>query len=42
MGLSQAKVLRLELGGDDEIAVETELINVSEKNKFTLIYRLGN
>lgn len=31
MGLSQAQILRLELGGDDEIAVKTELIDVSEK-----------
>lgn len=41
VGLSQAKLLRLELGGDDETAVETELIDVSEKNKIAL-YRLGN
>lgn len=31
LGESPAKVMRLELGGDHEIAVETELRDVSEK-----------
>ena len=38
----QAKMMRLQLEGDHEIAVETELSDVLEKNSCTLLYRLGN
>lgn len=43
VGIVSGKVMRLELGSDHEIVVETELRDVSEKKKKSiLLYGLGN
>lgn len=42
VGIVSGEGDELELQGDGEIAMETELGDVSEKNHLILLYRLGN